>query len=384
MNIFKATISLAILIVSLFMWSCLEKDFYEEDVNDVIDHVDSVDVVEREYIRYLYPYHDEAHNVVVEISMILKDVPEIDKIITEIPVLKYNKSWLFMLTQDDSDHATYSTTWAAINGKPLSNIHYYNAEQLAEDDLPPDIYTLKQDNREDIVTLGSTDGAGNEVRFAFTATLEPEEPWMDREPEINPGFTDNVYRFYKFKGLTWNNVAEMLAYDTGIAFHDLKTESVNNKDSLLKHFEIAQKITMEKLFGRGIKVLAEPNGNHNYLLAASNYSPIRIMTAQNTNAGGPVVSPLYPYNVKSDLSYEVVKREFYEPFVIYAHIEDELRKTKEEREAIHVGIHSTGTAYAQFLLLLNNIYGKDGDDSVWFPSLEEYYEYNYYRINGTN
>ena len=31
---------------------------------------------------------------------------------------------------------------------------------------------------------------------------------------------------------------------------------------------------------------------------------------------------------------------------------------------------------------INDNYGKDGDDSMWFPSQEEYYEYNYYRTHG--
>jgi hypothetical protein len=185
-------------------------------------------------------------------------------------------------------------------------------------------------------------------------------------------------------GLTWNNVAEMLAYDAGIAFHDLNTNSVNNKDSLLKHFDIAQKISIEKLSGRGLKVLAEPNGNHNYLLAGTDYPSIRIMTAQNTKSGGPVVEPHFPYRVESDLEKAVLQRTFYNnTFEITARIENELKKNKEEREAIHVGIHGTNVTFAQFLLWLNNSYGKDGDDSVWVPSFEEYYEYNYYRVNST-
>src|SRR5699024_1885108 len=105
-----------------------------------------------------------------------------------IPVLKYNKSWLFMLTQDDCKHAAYSTTWAAINGKPLSYNYYYNAEQLAAGDLPSDIFYFKK-------TLGSTDGTGKEIRFAFTTTLAPEWEWMDTKTDVNKGFTKNYARF---------------------------------------------------------------------------------------------------------------------------------------------------------------------------------------------
>ena len=357
-----------IIIFSLFLMyvSCIDKDVYEGDNG----HVD-------EYISYLYPYQDEAQNVVAEIAFILNNVPENKEVKAKIPHLKYNKSWLFMLTQDDCKHAAYSSTWAAINGKPLSSGYYYNTEQLAAGDLPPDFFTLRK-------TLCSTDGTGREVRFAFTTTLSPEWEWMDKESTVMNGFSNNYNRFSMKSGLTWSNVMEMLAFDTGIAFHDVNTNSVKNKDSLLKHFGIAQEITLEKLSGRGLKILAEPNGNYNYLLAAMDYKPIRIMTAQGTQAGGPVVKRHFPYKVDSDLEKEILQRTFYNnTFDITARIENELKKNKEEREAIHVGVHGTGVTFAQFLLWLNNNYGKDGDDSVWVPSLEEYYEYNYYRVNST-
>jgi len=355
-----------IVITSLFLIhvSCIDKDVYEGG------HFD-------EYNSYRYPYQDEAQNVVAEIAFILNNVPENKEVKAKIPHLKYNKSWLFMLTQDDCKHAAYSSTWAAINGKPLSSGYYYNTEQLAAGDLPPDFFTLRK-------TLCSTDGTGREVRFAFTTTLSPEWEWMDKESTVMNGFSNNYNRFSMKSGLTWSNVMEMLAFDTGIAFHDVNTNSVKNKDSLLKHFGIAQEITLKKLSGRGLKILAEPNGNYNYLLAAMDYNPIRIMTAQGTQAGGPVVKRHFPYKVDSDLEKEILQRTFYNnTFDITARIENELKKNKEEREAIHVGIHGTDVTFAQFLLWLNNIYGKDGNDSVWFPSLEEYYEYNYYRVNST-
>ena len=48
---------------------------------------------------------------------------------------------------------------------------------------------------------------------------------------------------------------------------------------------------------------------------------------------------------------------------------------------IQVLAHATDYNWVSFLEWVNNQYGKDGDDSVWFPSMEEYYEYNYYRIH---
>ncbi len=352
----------------LSLVSCIDKDVYE-GVNE--------DELGKYYVKYLYPYGNEVQNAVAEINIVLNSESNVNLLKTEIPPLKFNKSWLFMLTQDDCMHVAYSATWAAINGKPLSNNYYYNSEQLAAGDLPPDCFTYDR-------TLGSTDGAGNEVRFAFTTTLSPEWDWMEGDVFVNLGYTGNFIRFKKKDILTWNNISEMLAYGTGIAFHDVNTKSVENLDSLLKHFAISQRITLDKLSGRGIKALAEPSGKYNYLKAAFDYPPIRIMTAQGTQAGGPVVEHLFPFKLDTDLEKVVLKRTFYNNMIdISVNIENELKKVKEDREAIHVGIHGTGVIFSQFLVWLNDRYGKDGNDSVWFPSLEEYYEYNYYRVNST-
>lgn len=351
----------------LLLISCLDKDVYQGDTGEDQKQV---------YVKYVYPYGKEVQNVVAEITLEMVGKIDEKKINVEFPFLKYNKSWLCMLTQDDCMHAAYSTTWAAINGKPLSNNYYYDAEHLAAGDLPPDVLSRGK-------TLGSTDGTGREVRFAFTTTLSPEWSWMDAKTDVNRGFTKNYYRFYMKSGLTWNNVSEMLAYGTGIAFHDVKTNVVNREDSIKKHYELSQQIILDKLAGRGCKTLAEPNGNKTYVRAALDYAPIQIMTAQNTGAAGTELQRLYPFTVDSDLHKHLLQRKFYNStYDIVSQIETQLREDKEEREAVHIGVHATDITFAQFLLWLNDTYGKDGDDSVWFPSLEEYYEYNYYRTHG--
>lgn len=50
-----------------------------------------------------------------------------------------------------------------------------------------------------------------------------------------------------------------------------------------------------------------------------------------------------------------------------------------DRKAVYVGLHETDNDFAHLLLWLNEQYGKDGIDSLWLPSQEEYYEYMYYR-----
>ncbi len=321
-------------------------------------------------LSYIYPFKDESKNIVAEILIQADDTIDLSSVEAEIPYLKYNKSWLFLMTQDDCTHSAYCSTWASIHGKPLTKNYYYDADHLKAGDLPPDAYYLGK-------TLGSTDGVGNEVRFSFTTTLAPEADWMNEKPKVNVGFNSNYYRFYRKTGLVWSSVIEMLNYGVGIAFHDVITANVNNSDSIKIHFEKSQEIILNKTLGRGCKTLAEPNGNKTYVTAAQNYELIQTMTAQ---VGAEI---LYPFQVKDDLKKKLLDRDFFEPDQIKNDISSQLILRKEERKVVHIGLHGTDSKWANFFLWLNDTYGKDGDDSVWVPNMEEYYEYNYYRTHGS-
>ncbi|WP_270516864.1 hypothetical protein [Sanguibacteroides sp. AM78-02pH3A] len=348
-----------VLVSTLFI-SCIKKIDLSEKQEE--------EQKEKEEIAYIYPFKSESHDITAELVIKTDGKIDLKEIEAKIPPLKYNKSWLFLLTQDDCSQTAYCNTWAAIHGKPLSSKYYYDAAHLKAGDLPPDNYNLGK-------TLGCTDGSGNEVRFSFTTTLAPEWEWMNAKPSVQVGFTQNYYRFYMKSGLIWNNVIEMVNYGVGIAFHNVKTSMVHNPDSIKAHYITSQGFISDKLSGRICKVLTEPDGNKTYVEAALAYDPIRIMTAQNE------ASTLYPFKTTNDLYKQLLNRFFYTTEQAKEYIRSELQKSKEERAAIQIGVHKTDPAWAQFLLWLNNTYGKDGDDSVWSPSLEEYYEYNYYRIH---
>lgn len=323
---------------------------------------------------WVYPFDREVPSQTVSLILTVDDRSEAEAIEVEIPPLKYDKSLLVLLTQDDCKHSAFSATWAAIHGKPLCDTMFYNAVQLLADDLPPNARPLQR-------TLGSTDGTGREVRFSFTTTLAAEWPYMSHVISVNPGFTGNYYRFFMQSGLVWDNVREMANYGTGIAFHDLNTDAVNNVDSLLVHYDIAQQITRQQLGGRGCKMLAEPNGNKTYVTAAQSYAPIQTIVLQG---GGET---LYPFAVEDDLVKKAILRNFKEPEQQRERIEQQLQRPPAEREAICIGAHGTDSGWAELLLWLNDTCGKDGADCVWMPSHEEYFEYNYYRqharINST-
>ncbi|MDD4404958.1 MAG: hypothetical protein PHO36_09280 [Parabacteroides sp.] len=335
--------------------SCVKiKDIYEQE----------------EFINYIYPYGSENTEIEYELFVQLKENISESEIEAHIPVLKYNKSWLMLLTQDDCVHSAFCNTWAAINGKPLYTNYYYDIAHLMIGDLPPGAYNLGK-------TLGNTDGTGKEVRFAFTTTLSPEYEWMNEISDVRIGYKADFYRFYKKNGLIWDNIKTMLNYGVGIAFHDVASENVDNVDSIIMHYGIAQDLIQSNLNGRGCKILAEPNGNFDYVKAALTYDPIQFMTAQ-----GNAKETLYPFKVVDDLNKSLYNRIFNDdPNSFRSLIDNNLKLPKGERKAIHIGVHSTDYKWVSFFEWINDQYGKDGDDSVWFPSMDEYYEYNYYRIH---
>lgn len=318
--------------------------------------------------EYVYPYGDEPRNVTAELTLTFASETDLTGVEAVVPPLKYNKSLLVLLTQDDCKQAAFSATWAAINGRPLSDTYYYTAAHLRGGDMPPDTYGFGK-------TLGSTDGTGREVRFSFSTTLSPEWEYMDAEATVKPGYTDNYYRFFMQRGLMWGDVREMLNYGVGIAFHDVLVDegSKNLPDSIFRHYGLSQEIMLDRLAGRGCKMLAEPDGNKTYVTAAMSYDPILSIVQQSEG------EKLRPFAVEGDLVKKSLERGFWQPKEIPGVIESRMAQPVKEREAVNIGVHGTDRSWSEMLLWLNNTYGKEGIDCLWMPSPEEYFEYNYLR-----
>ena len=57
---------------------------------------------------YMYPFDKETANVTAEIIIHTKKEIQTKDINVEIPHLKYNKTWMLMLTQDDCMQAAFA------------------------------------------------------------------------------------------------------------------------------------------------------------------------------------------------------------------------------------------------------------------------------------
>lgn len=355
--------TLTLILLCLICSSCIKRqlNLYEEDPNRKQKVVSEPD--------FTYPFNKETQSKNIEIVIHTKDGKQVKALTAKMPVLKYNKQLLVMITQDDCKQRAFCSIWAAINGKPLSYNYYYNLPHLQINDLPPDTYYLNK-------TLGSTDGTGREVRFSFTTTLTPEdEKLMNEQIIIDKTNKKSVDRFKNKARLIWGDVKEMTNFGVNIAFHDLLlSNSEKNVEGIIKHLEIAQKNILEMLQGRGCKFIAEPNGEKIYIESAQIYPKISTMTLQSQGL------ILYPFRENSDLYKVSLERTFYEsPSLIQDRIQKEMNYNVEDRTTIYIGMHNSDSNWVDFLQWLNDNYGQDGNDQVWMPSHDEYYEYNYYR-----
>lgn len=188
------------------------------------------------------------------------------------------------------------------------------------------------------------------------------------------GFTENYYRFFMRAGLMWDDVIEMLNYGVGIAFHDVNTLSVDG--ARLDPWRTSSPRSGSLLRAASRTRLQDAdatNGNKAYVAAAERYDPIQTIFLQS---GG---EKLRPFAVNGDLLRTRIERGLWLPAAIPAVIEAQMARPVEEREAVNIGVHGTDRSWSEMLLWLNNTYGRDGEDCLWMPAAEEYFEYNYLR-----
>lgn len=81
---------------------------------DIIDSNNNNNNSNNNIPLYLYPYGSEVNNVSVEITIQTDGTIDLNSLEAEIPHLKYNKSLLFMFTQDDCRQDAFSCSWAAL------------------------------------------------------------------------------------------------------------------------------------------------------------------------------------------------------------------------------------------------------------------------------
>ena len=327
-------------------------------------------------VRYIKPYSEK-----IELDIASTDSIDPGSVAISFPVLKYDKKMLVSLTTDDANTSSFCRVWAGINGRPVSN-SFYHANQLDAGDIPDSIVDTTLEK-----TLGYTDGCGNERRFTHGVAVWPHcqnggRVMMDTESPVDPT-ANNTYRFMS-PYLQWIDVKMMLKYGCSIYYHNIGTE-IFGSDSVVNNviagLEADCTRSIERV-GRGIKVLARPDGNNVFVTAASQSPHILMSVAESSPAENIIPSSLPNlYNAVGLRFFPVASGSNTEQDAVKSQFITEYAKAKDQRKWFHFCCHTATLDWVNLLVWFNDNYGKDGSDDIWFTTIDEYYEYDYIRKN---
>lgn len=283
-----------------------------------------------------------------------------------MPIFKYDKKFAYSYTFDDDTILAYSRGHLFINRKwqdAEKNFHVGMSKTTGS-------YPEK--------TLGYTDGLGVEHRFTLGVSIWPDSSNQNIDNFMNPT-THKPDKYYPY--LVWGDIRPMLDFGHEIYFHDVNTNGDDTVNGIVKGMKKSQAITLSQLPGHGMKTLAEPNGNHDYVLAGEKFEDVSFMCAQGSTPLGLLQNISFAQDI--DLKNKVQYRRFVESTPDADALMTDI--TAKATSGLYQWYHdfSHGPAEHQFIkdlyVKLNDTYGKDGTDTMIFASLDEIYEYWFIR-----
>lgn len=327
---------------------------------------------------------------VVEFDVTLPDSVDKSAVSLEIPPLKYNKKMVFSYITDDS-YAIYQYIFSAINKRlvarefklPDGRVLSYHLGMQGKPEF--DQYVIDGYYPEHFAQC--TDGAGVKHRYATTVSA-----WADKLKDQTIGQDVGMH-------WPWTSEKEFkLYFDFGFmcAYHDLigyDIDTVNTQEAFDKC--MADTATLFKEYvGRVPKLMVEPNGDHKYIDFSRNNDIVQVVTAQSGDAR---IKKTYPF--KPDFSLDKKDVAIARLFAYGSdmtgdndnpqYAQDLLDilsgfTTTTEKNAIYWLIgsaHRSSHWEAVLIKKIHELYGDIGNDSLWFPTLEEFFEYWYMREN---
>ena len=348
------------------------KNTVTEDVNGLL------------HIRYCKFYGD-----IVEFDVAFPNTIDKESVSLSIPPLKFNKKMVFSYITDDSN-TIYQYIFSLINKRKLAKkmqlpdgrYPYYHLgmqgkqefEQYVSDDYYPDNFAQ------------CTDGTGVKRRYATAMAMWPEKlkdqsigqdvgmwyPWVS-EKEFK------MYRDFGYMAI----LHDLVGYSSDTDTQEKFDKCLNDTISFFNEYA-----------GITPKVMAEPNGDHNYIAFSRNNPVIQAITAQS---GDSSIQLVYPF--KSDFTLDkndvTIQRVFaYGNDLTLDNDTPEYAQnllsrlatmnSSADRDSIYWLIGSAHRCAHWESVLIKNIhqlYGDIGNDSLWFPTLDEFFEYWYMRVN---
>jgi len=294
---------------------------------------------------------------VLILTVTVPDSVDADAVTLSFPTLKYNKKLIGSWTIDDN--LSVWNLYCAINHKPIGSWPNFHLGEMGGD---PDEKALEY-----------TDGAGVKHRFAISmAVFQNLLSSIGRD-----GLGSNEW-------VTPKEIRTMQDFGCTTVFHDIS--STGKGDDSFDQMISSNGAVISAMTDRFPKIMIEPNGDHTYI-TNSNANDSIVMTI----AQADVVTKAKPFseNFTLDKHKICVQRDFYwsglvNDFLTSFASQSDGTTAVSDRVWLIGGNHYISAAVEQYYFQqLEALYGASGSDILWFPSLDEFYEYWYLRTNTT-
>lgn len=297
----------------------------------------------------------------IEFTITLPESVDPASVDVYFPALKYNKKIAVSWINDDIP-AIYNFVIALINKKYMTGSATYHMGMPKSGGSVPS------------KPLEYTDGAGVRHRFATTiAVFSYLMAYMgyDGEDSSWPWTTNPELRYGIDFGLS-------------LGWHDLKkstSEPAGPSDQASFDALIAHNLAViEEMTHFRPKFMAEPNGNHSYITWGQGNDQIQFQSAQAS-----VVSQVFPFRPTMTLDKHAVTaiRYFYSSSVltqVINKVATQIAGPEADREWLIVGNHGCAASIEKYFFeLMESLYGASGSDEIWFPAMDEMFEYWWFK-----
>lgn len=325
-------------------------------------------------IRYCKFFGD-----VVKFEVDLPEGVDANSVNLTFPALKYNKKIVFSYTNDDS-YTIWNHIFCLVNKKWVCNeigvdpwkhepnykfFYHYGMEEGAYEStgFVPD------------KPLEYSDGCGVKHRFASSVAT-----WVDKL--YDPKDISDINMLYG-PAMPYNSALEsriMADFGYTVNWHDV-FDSGDTRDQSTFDQRITEKSTeFKRLINLVPKVMVEPNGEHEHITFSIGNELFQMIIAQS----GTGIDLVYPFRTgftldKNDIA---VKRVFasgtdesYVANMIATLTQYRNASDKSTIAWMIGGAHRNTAEGAAMFTEVESRWGCSGDDSIWFPSVDEFFEY---------
>lgn len=323
----------------------------------------------------------------VNLSFVAPEGTNPEDINISFPKLKYNKKMVFSWINDDA-YTIWNNIFSPVNRKYVSSEQGINPWSGAElnffyhDGLERGI--IQSTGYMPAKPLEYSDGCGVKHRFTSSVAMWPEKMFTTEAPDD----TDYIVG-YSWLWTSAREAKKLADFGYTLLWHDVFADGDTESQEIFNQRLTEKTAIFQKAYGKTPKSIAEPNGNHKYIDYCQENPLIQFITAQS---GDVRIKEVYPYADNFSLNKsDVTVQRIFAAGTNEEYINRLITKLQEAHDStdlttipwvIGSGHRCSYELDTMLFIQIEEKFGVSGDDSIWVPSVDEFYEY-WYMTKGT-